>query len=195
MGENSEITFGDYFEPDDGRVEGHLSLSFQSQNLDMDELWESSVLSAKFLSTFWGKFLPVPDSAHGAIRKQVEDAVHYVCGELLGNAVKFSHDPEYLIEICVYIHENELRFYIRNSVKPEDFENFVVFIKRLLSEDPSELFLEQMEKSAEEGSSESGVGFLTLINDYGVNLSWRFEERKSGKKIVTTLARLPIIRN
>ncbi len=194
MSENSVITFGEFIEPGEGKIEGHLSLSFHSQTLNMDELWESSSLSAKFLSTFWGKFLPISDSASVPLRKKIQDEVHYISGELLGNAVKFSYDPEFLIEICLYLHDNELRFYVSNSVRPEDLEKFQNFIKRLLSEDPAAYFLEQMEKSAAEGSTESGVGFLTLINDYGVNLSWKFEEKASGINIVTTLARVPVVR-
>jgi len=194
MSENKVITFGEFIEPGTGKIEGHLSLSFHSQTLNMDELWESSSLSAKFLSTFWGKFLPISDPASVPLRKQIQDEVHYISGELLGNAVKFSYDPEFLIEICLYLHENELRFYVSNSVIPENLDNFQNFVKRLLSEDPAAYFLEQMEKSAAEGSTESGVGFLTLINDYGVNLSWKFEEKASGVNIVTTLARVPVVR-
>lgn len=194
MSENKVITFGDFIEQGIGKIEGHLSLSFHSQTLNMDELWESSSLSAKFLSTFWGKFLPVSDPGSAPLRKKIQDEVHYISGELLGNAVKFSYDPEFLIEICLYLHENELRFYVSNSVRPEDLDKFQNFIKRLLSEDPGAYFLEQMEKSAAEDSTESGVGFLTLINDYGVNLSWKFEEKASGVNIVTTLAKVPVVR-
>lgn len=188
------VIFGKYVEPGEGEIEGHLSLSFHSNTLNMDELWESSSLSAKFLSTFWGKFLPVSEATSGQLRKKIQDEVHYIAGELLGNAVKFSYDPEFLIEICVYLHENELRIYVKNSVKPEDLIKFQNVINRLLSEDPTAYFLEQIEKSASHDSTESGVGFLTLINDYGVNLSWKFEEKISGVQIVTTLARIPIVR-
>ncbi|MGE0087351.1 MAG: hypothetical protein AB7S75_23335 [Desulfococcaceae bacterium] len=194
MSENKVITFGEFIEEGTGKIEGHLSLSFHSNKLNMDELWESSSLSAKFLSTFWGKFLPISDPASVPLRKQIQDEVHYISGELLGNAVKFSYDPEFLIEICLYLHENELRFYVSNTVIPENLDKFKNIIKRLLSEDPAAYFLEQMEKSAAEGSTESGVGFLTLINDYGVNLSWKFEEKASGVNIVTTLARVPVVR-
>ncbi|MBF0099896.1 MAG: ATP-binding protein [Desulfobacterales bacterium] len=194
MGEK-QTTFGNFVEPGEGIIEGHLSLSFQHQRLNIDALWENSSLSAKFLSTFWGKFFPVHDPDSGPIKKQLEDAVHYVCAELLGNAVKFSYNPEYLIKICLYLHEQELRFYVTNSIRPDDVEHFKLFIKRILSEDTSAFFIEQMEKSAVHDNKESRIGFLTLINDYSVVLAWKFEEKVSGIQLVTTLARLPIMRN
>ncbi len=194
MSEKQNKVFGDFIEMDEGDMKGRLSLSFQAMTLNIDELWEGSSLSAKFLSTFWGKFFPDHCSISPHIRKQVEDEVHYISGELLGNAVKFSYEPEYMIEICLYLCEKELRFYVTNSVHPDSEGNFQMFITKILSEDTSVLFLEQLEKSASGESNESGVGFLTMINDYGVMLSWKFGENARGIKTVTTLARLPIVR-
>lgn len=193
MSEKEDKILGNFVEMTEGRMKGRLSLSFQAMKLNIDELWEGSALSAKFLSTFWGKFFPDNCNISPHNRKRVEDEVHYISGELMGNAVKFSYEPEYLIEICLYLYENELRFYVINSLNPDDVVKFQTFIRRVLTEDPSELFLEQIEKSAAEENNESGIGFLTMINDYGVSLSWKFEEKTPGIKTVTTLARLPII--
>ncbi len=194
MSEKQDKIFGNFFEMKEGDMKGRLSLSFQAMTLNIDELWEGSALSAKFLSTFWGKFFPDNSNLSQHIRKRVQDDVHYISGELMGNAVKFSYEPEYLIEICLYLYENELRFYVTNSLNPDDEAEFQTFIRRILTEDPSELFLEQIEKSAAGENDESGVGFLTMINDYGVTLSWKFGEKTPGIKTVTTLAQLPITR-
>lgn len=194
MSENQNKIFGDFIEISEGEMKGRLSLSFQAMNLDIDQLWEGSTLSAKFLSTFWGKFFPDHSGVSAHIRKQVADEVHYIAGELLGNAVKFSYEPEYMIEICLYLYEKELRFYITNSLSAESQDKLQRFITRILTEDTSALFLEQIEKSAAGENDESGVGFLTMINDYGIRLSWKFEENTRGVKTVTTLARLPIVR-
>jgi len=193
MSEKQNKIFGNFLEMKEGDMKGRLSLSFQAMTLNIDELWEGSALSAKFLSTFWGKFFPDKGNLSPHIRKRVQDEVHYISGELMGNAVKFSYEPEYLIEICLYLYENELRFYVTNSLNPDYEDKFQTFILRILTEDPSELFLEQIEKSAAEENNESGVGFLTMINDYGVTLSWKFGEKIPGIKTVTTLAQLPII--
>lgn len=40
--------------------------------------------------------------------------------------------------------------------------------QRLLTEDPGELYIEQVERNAEDdGDGHSGLGFLTMLNDYG----------------------------
>ncbi len=194
MPEFKIVIFGDYVEPDEGDIIGRLSLSFQSGTLNIDELWEGSSLSANFLSTFWGKFFPVHDHDSVAHRERMQDEVHYICSELLGNAVKFSYIPDFMIEICLYLHEKELRFYVTNSVNPEYLEKFQFLIKRILNEDTQELFLEQLERSTLEGNDESGVGYLTIINDYQVSLAWKFQHIKPEFQSVTVLARLPVIR-
>lgn len=194
MPESKYVIFGDYVEPDEGDIIGRLSLNFQSGTLNIDELWEGSALSANFLSTFWGKFFPVHDHDSVIHREKMQDEVHYICSELLGNAVKFSYIPEFMIEICLYLHEKELRFYVTNSVNPDELEKFQSLIHRIMNEDTQELFLEQIEKSTLEDSNESGIGYLTIINDYQVHLAWKFQNIKPKFKSVTVLARLPIIR-
>jgi hypothetical protein len=51
----------------------------------------------------------------------------------------------------------------------------------------------QMEKNAQSDSQESRMGYLTIILDYEAKLSWKFEKR-DGADLVTTAARLPVIR-
>ncbi len=195
MNQNVSV-FGDYTEIGEDAVKGRcrLILSFQSGTLDLDELWENSALSAKYLSTFWGNFFPEEHSGK-TLRRQVTDKVLYACGELLGNAVKFSYSNEYLLEICLFLHHSELRIYVSNSVRPDEAEKFKAFVRRIVTEDTLMLFLEQMEQNAaEEDNGQSGIGILTMINDYGLKLSWKFETDESGVVTVTTLARLPIVK-
>jgi hypothetical protein len=56
------------------------------------------------------------------------------------------------------------------------------------------LFIKQLESSGEGRGSGSGLGYLTMINDYGAELAWKFEpyEGDSRVKKVTTLVKLPI---
>ncbi len=196
MDNQNILTFGDYTEIGKDTVKGRcrLILSFQSGTLNLDELWENSALSAKYLSTFWGNFFPEEHSGK-TLRRQVTDKVLYACGELLGNAVKFSYSPEYLLEICLFLYHDELRIYVSNSVRPDEIKKFEAFVRRIVTEDTLMLFLEQMEQNAaEEDSGQSGIGILTMINDYGLKLSWKFETDESGVITVTTLARLPIVK-
>lgn len=191
MSDNIKI-FGNYVELDS--VKEYMVINFSANTLAIDELWDSSALSAKFLSGFWGKFFPKKDAETGHVRNDVKDSVRYIAAELLGNAVKFSFQPEFIIKIGLYMINGELRFYVTNSVMPDKIDEFQDFIRKIISHDPNELYLNQMEKSAELGNMESRMGFLTILLDYESIVAWKFE--KDGKiDIVTTLVRLPIMRN
>jgi hypothetical protein len=82
-----------------------------------------------------------------------------------------------------------------NSVSAEGLDKFQKFIQELLCSDPEKLYVQQIEKSAEEENSEaSGLGFLTMINDYSAKIGWKFEiVQKDPKMIaVTTMVLVPV---
>ena len=77
----------------------------------------------------------------------------------------------------------------------EGLDKFQEFIQELLSSDPEELYVQQIEKSAEDENGEaSGLGFLTMLNDYSAKLGWKFETIQEEPKIiaVTTMVLVPV---
>jgi len=184
--------FSDFIEMDDS-VREFMVMSFSSQTLDINDHWENSTLSAKFLSSLWGKFFPVSEKGHKSNRTVVQDSVRFIAAELLGNAVKFGFGKQFDIRVNLHMEKNELRFYVTNSVNPLHIDEYQTFIQRLLTEDLDEMYITQMERNSEEGNTESRMGYLTIILDYEGKMSWKFERRES-MDIVTTLVRLPIIR-
>jgi len=55
--------------------------------------------------------------------------------------------------------------------------------------------VQQIEKSAEEeNSGTSGLGFLTMLNDYSAKLGWKFEIVQEEPKViaVTTMVLVPV---
>ncbi|MGK7896184.1 MAG: ATP-binding protein, partial [Xenococcus sp. (in: cyanobacteria)] len=74
-------------------------------------------------------------------------------------------------------------------------EKFQAFLTRLLACDPEELYITQVEQSLEEENSQaSGLGFLTMINDYSAKLGWKFETVSVEPQIltVTTMVQVKI---
>ncbi|MDM8538514.1 hypothetical protein QUF70_17295, partial [Desulfobacterales bacterium HSG17] len=175
-------------------VKEYMVINFSAATLDIDELWDSSALSAKFLSGFWGYFFPKGDKEARQIRNELEDSVRYISAELLGNAVKYNFSPEFIIKIGLYVVRGELRFYVTNSVDPDIISEFQNFIQSIMKEDLKKLYLTQMEKNAKKGSFESRIGFLTIMLNYESILAWKFEKDEN-IDVVTTMARLPIVRN
>ena len=77
-------------------------------------------------------------------------------------------------------------------MQTQDFQNH---IKNLLKGDPSEMYLAQLEKNAlEENHGSSNLGLLTMLNDYGAKLGWKFEllSAQPAEMAVTTMVQLAI---
>jgi hypothetical protein len=110
--------------------------------------------------------------------------------------MKFSYSPaEQPVSIGLHLDHEMMRFYVTNSVDPTTVADFQVFIQQILTEDTDELYMEQLEKNADDDESEgSHLGFLTMINDYEANLAWRFEEIQQDPEIivVTTMVKLTV---
>jgi hypothetical protein len=192
-----EKTFGNFIEMN--KTQEYLVISFSSSTLSIQDRWRNNSLSADFLASYWGTFFPAHPNEHKHQRTDVQDTVSYIANELLENAIKFSYEPAQIpVKIGLYLSTHVLRFYVTNSVDPQNIERFQGYIENLLKEDPGELYLRQLELNAsEEGSSESRLGFLTILTDYEAQLGWKFETIQQGEQtyhLVTTMVEIEIVR-
>jgi hypothetical protein len=192
--------FGDFVESFP-RAQDGLQLSFTPNSLPIKKRWLSNRLWANFMADYFSNFLPVDENDPAQKRriKESKGAVSYVANELLENAIKFNNqDTNFQIKFGIYfIKESDLTamLFATNSVSAEGVDKFQKFIQELLSSDPEKLYVQQIEKSAEEeNSGASGLGFLTMINDYSAKLGWKFEiVQKEPKMIaVTTMVLVPV---
>ncbi len=189
--------FGDFIELNDTKE--YLIISFSSQTLPIHERWRNNSLSANFLADYWGSFYTISDKASERSRNEVRDAVSYIVNELLENALKYS-DPESdaPIRIRLFMSEDSLRFYITNSIAPQEISRFRKQIESILEGDTKELYIQTLERNAKNDSGgDSGLGLLTLINDYNAGLAWKFDkqEKNHDTDIVTTMVRLAVSRS
>jgi hypothetical protein len=192
--------FGDFVESFPP-AQDSLELTFTPNSLPIKKRWRSNRLSANFMADYFSNFLPVDedDPAQKRRIKESKGAVSYVANELLENAIKFNNQgTNFKIKFGIYfIEEADLTavLFATNSVSAEGLDKFQKFIQELLCSDPEKLYVQQIEKSAEEeNSGASGLGFLTMINDYSAKLGWKFEiEQKDPKMIaVTTMVLVPV---
>ncbi len=187
--------FGDFNEMGDSQE--FLVISFSPTTIPIQERWRGNSLSADFLAEYWGTFFPIQNSSSHHKRAEVKDAVSYISNELLENAIKFSYEASgYPMNICLYLSDDSLRFYMSNSIDPQAVGKFQDLIRKILTEDPDELYIRQLEINVTSDSGDSGLGFLMMINDYGANLAWKFETVQQDPEIitVTTMVRLAIVR-
>jgi hypothetical protein len=192
--------FGDFVESFPP-AQDSLELTFTPNSLPLKKRWRSNRLSANFMADYFSSFFPVDedDPAQKRRIKESKGAVSYVANELLENAIKFNNQgTNFKIKFGIYfIEEADLTavLFATNSVSAEGLDKFQKFIQKLLYSDPEKLYVQQIEKSAEEeNSGASGLGFLTMINDYSAKIGWKFEiVQKEPKMIaVTTMVLVPV---
>ena len=193
--------FGEFlhqFPPDHDSLE----LTFTPTSRPIKQRWKNNLLSAHFVADYFSTFLPL-DADHPSREKRIRQgkgAVSYVANELLENAMKFNNEMvKSRIKFGIHFIEERnaitAAIFANNSITIEGMEKFQFFIHELLTEDSNELYIRQVEQSAEdENNNASGLGLLTMINDYQALLGWKFEQISEEPKIivVTTMAQVTV---
>ncbi|MEM7407631.1 MAG: ATP-binding protein [Pseudomonadota bacterium] len=185
-------TFGTFVERKEG-VGEYLKIGFFPTSIPLQQRWKNNGLSADFLAGYLSTFFPGEDSKTKARQNEIRDAISYIANELLENAMKFSHgSDQHSVSIEMFLEEDVVSLYATNCVDPGALGAFQVFLNRLLTEDPDMLYMEQLESNAEDDAGSSGLGFLTMLNDYGAALAWQFADDEDGSVSLTTMVQLDI---
>lgn len=194
--------FGDFiseFPPEHDSLE----LTFTPTSRPIKQRWRSNRLSAHFVADYLSNFLPVDEDelSHDKRKKNSNGAVSYVANELLENAMKFNDEQsQEKVKFGIHFFENievTAVIFTTNSVKLERANKFKAFIDEVLSCDPDELkelYIKQIEKSAESDSESSGLGLLTMMIDYAAKIGWKFEtiSHNPNAIAVTTLVQIAV---
>ena len=189
--------FGDFID-DLPPSQEYLIVGFSPSSVPLKQRWRNNGLSADFLADYFTTFFPSSQSDRTESDRQAEikSAVSYIANELLENAIKFNDETsQYPISIHLQLHNDKLVFLTTNSISAEAAEKFQAFIQELMTSDPNELYIHQLEKSAEDESNTiSGLGILTMINDYLAEIGWKFETVQKETEVitVTTMVQLPV---
>ena len=194
--------FGDFiseFPPEHDSLE----LTFTPSSRPIKQRWRNNRLSAHFVADYLSNFLPVDedDLSREKRIKNSKGAVSYVANELLENAMKFNDEQSNeKVKFGIHFIENSevtAVIFATNSVKPERADKFKAFIAEILSCDRDglkELYIRHIERCAEANSECSGLGLLTMINDYAAKIGWKFEtiSHNPDAIAVTTLVQIPV---
>ncbi|MEM9543806.1 MAG: ATP-binding protein [Cyanobacteria bacterium P01_E01_bin.42] len=157
----------------------YLILGFSPSSVPLQQRWRNNGLSADFLADYLTTFFPTQeDEPHAQCRKEeIKGAVSYIANELLENAMKFNDDRlNYPIGLSLQLQSDRLIFRITNSIATESVQGFQNYLEKLTTVDTQEMLIAQLEKNAlEENGTSSRLGYLTMIEDYGAQLGWKFE--------------------
>ncbi len=156
----------------------HLKISFSPGSLPLQHRWRNNGLSADFMADYFSTFFLKNEAENGEknICDEVKSGVSFIANELLENAMKFSDRSSAIdTSICLHLYRDKLVFLATNPIDQPTAAKFQAFIREILSSDPNELYVLQLERNAEnEESTGSGLGLLTMINDYSAKLGWQF---------------------
>jgi hypothetical protein len=189
--------FGEFLE-DLPESQEYLLLVFSPSSLPLKKRWRTNGLSANFLADYLAVFFPGDEDDPEAIDKQeqIQSTISYIANELLENAMKFSdHTAPMSIRIALQLYLSKLVFLLTNSVQLDVMQNYQNFIQEVLSSDPDEMMLHRLEQIARDNTlKSSGLGLVTMMNNYSARLGWKFETVLETPEIikVTTMVQVSI---
>jgi hypothetical protein len=154
----------------------------------LDVQWHHCTITAEFL----GDLYALRCAATGLDAHDARHSIGYLANELMENAVKFRTPGDILVQSSLQGARFEIR--VINLIDEATSARFQPLLGELTSRDPGELLIERIEANAEDASSGgSGLGLLTLMNDYGARLGWTFSRDKPAGAIrLETLAALDL---
>lgn len=141
-------------------------------------------------SDFIADTMAMPFLASTTAHKEIHHAIGYMSNELIENAVKFRRPGTIVIEACILADVFMMR--VGNEIDIETSRRFRTILLQMLSLDPGELLIRQIEANAASNDSGSGLGLLTLLSDYGAKMGWVFETSTEDSVTLTTTASLSL---
>ena len=156
---------------------------------DMLQHWRRVSLSSDFLAKYYSFYFPYREKAKGRIsREAAENSISFVLNELIENTAKYSNTPQTAVRVRVLLLEHTIQLEVSNSVTEQLAEDFLASMREVLSGNTEELYISKLEANLQEARSDSGLGFLTLINDYQIALGFKFEKTGDGISRITVQA-------
>jgi hypothetical protein len=187
--------FGKFIERQEENGE-YLKIGFSPTSIPIQQRWRNNGLSADFLADYLYIFFAGEDGTSSERQAEIKGVVSYIANELLENAMKFSYAPaQHAISLAMYLEADAISLYVTNSVDPKSLVAFQQCIQRLLTEDPNDLYMEQLTSNVEtENGGVSALGILTMLNDYGATVAWKFVSvvPEADVMTVTTMVRVPV---
>jgi hypothetical protein len=175
-----------------------LNLRFSPSSIPIKDRWRNNGLSADFMADYLTSFIPTNENDPSTAQRQLEikSATSYIANELLENSMKYcDYNVRCPISIQLQLDADQIRFFVTNSINKSSVDSFIAFVEELMVSDPNELYFRQLENNAEdENSTASGLGLLSMVNDYSAMLGWKFETIQEKPEIitVTTMVQLTI---
>ncbi|MCP5101415.1 MAG: hypothetical protein GY943_38200 [Chloroflexi bacterium] len=181
----SPQTFGMW--QDNTAVSGEYT-SMELNAAHLSDHWRRNSLSSDYWASYAAQSVPtaVPD---GMLPQHImQDILSYLLNELFENCAKFSGGSNLNVSYQSWTQKESMIFQLTNHIHPEKQDAFVKVIQEIMTGDPDELYFQKLEDNAEYDLEGSGLGYLTLIKDYGIQFGFRFRPQNSSSIAVDVQA-------
>jgi hypothetical protein len=144
---------------------------------EMSQNWRRVSLTADYLAKYYSYYFPYKEQARFSMsREEAENTLSFIINELIENTAKYSNTPKKSVNIKLTLEEKVIFFQISNFITADTAQEFTDTCKEIFENNTEELYIKKLEENAETGKGGSGLGYLTLINDYGIKLGFKFEK-------------------
>jgi hypothetical protein len=151
--------------------------SLTTSAADMLQNWRRVSLSSDFLARYYSYYFPYKEKAKQKIsRDEAENTISFVMNELIENTAKYADAQDKTVTIRIMLFESYIVFEVSNFLTPALAESFINLAREILVSNPEELYIRRLERNTESDSGDSGLGYLTLINDYGIQMGFKFQK-------------------
>jgi hypothetical protein len=158
---------------------------------DMLQNWRRVSLSSDFLAKYYSYYFPYKEKAKDRIsRDSAENTISFVMNELIENTAKYTDGRDKTVTIKIMLYEHHVVFQVANFLTPALADSFSKLAREILESNAEELYIKRLERNTESDSGDSGLGYLTLINDYGIRMGFRFQKIDADMVQVTIQARM-----
>ena len=153
-----------------------MKLRFFEGPLALD--WMHCGASAKYIGEYYAGIagrqgLDTVDAGH---------SINYLLNELMENAVKFRAPG--MVELQTSLLNGSFVLRLSNFIEPNIATKFQGLLEEITSRDAGDLMIERIEaNAANPDGGESGLGILTQMSDYGVQLGWSFSSQDTGQAV------------
>ncbi|MGH2550574.1 MAG: slr1658 superfamily regulator [Thermomicrobiales bacterium] len=154
----------------------------------LDLRWHHCATTSDFIADLFA----LPFHASHNDYREVRHNIGYLVNELIENALKFHEPGEIRIEATMDVDCFKVK--VSNVINTETAASFQALLAEITVGDPGDLLIERIEaNAADPETSGSGLGLLTLMNDYGARLAWIFKPLDDGSHVhVGTFATIPV---
>ena len=136
--------------------------------IDLIVQWRRCSVAADFLADYFSYLFEERDNALHVLSTGLN--------EVIENLAKFSLDKRATVTVTVTHYGEHLRITTQNVALVANAEALAARLDRMATEDPEDLFVEQLEHTATHDRAASGLGLITIKKDYGAVLGAVIEE-------------------